>query len=93
MHELKKDVVTFASYEVVVKQLRERGPMTAARLGKVLGWSRVKVGSALHYGRTHKLIVPDANNRTFHGKRVYHAATVPGWPLPAPDTFADVVQP
>jgi hypothetical protein len=93
MHELKRDVMTYASYELVVKQLRERGPMSAARLGRVLEWSRTQVAHAIRSGRKYKLITPDAGNRTLHGKRVYHAAHVPGWPLPAPDTFADAVRP
>lgn len=84
--DLKRDVMTYAGYELVVKKLRETGPKTTAQLSRLLGWKRSKAADAVRDGRKHQLIVPDPINRRPHGKRLYHAAIVPGWPLPAPDT-------
>lgn len=89
MHELKTDVTTYAAYELVVKQLREGGPLSAPELARRLQWTARQVSSAVYRGRLNKLIVPLAENARFpqHGRaRRYSAAHVPGWPLPADDT-------
>lgn len=84
--DFTNSTVNYAGYELVVKKLRDLGPQTTAQLGRLLGWSRAKAADAVRDGRKHKLIVPDEINRRPHSKRVYHAAIVPGWPNPAPDT-------
>lgn len=86
MHPPKQTVVTLTIYEQVVQQLRDHGAMTSVQVAKRLGWSSSKAGSGICRGRELGLILPppDSNRR----RRVYTAAQVPGWPLPAPDTIA-----
>jgi len=92
MRELKDDVMRYADYELVVKELRSHGAMTTGQVAKRLGWKTRKAASGIYRGRLNKVIVPiEANARFTHeGRaRVFEAAHVPGWPLPADDTQLD----
>lgn len=86
MHLPKRLVVTLTTYEQVVKQLREHGAMTSVQLAKRLNWSRNRTAGGIDRGRELGLITPPPS--TGKRYRVYAAAEVPGWPLPAPDTVA-----
>ena len=89
MHEVKTDVMVYASYELVVKELRAHGAMTTAEVARRLGWERRQASHAIERGRINKLIMTHEDNARFvHAGRPrrYQAAHVPGWPYPAPDT-------
>lgn len=80
-------------YEIAVNFIRAHGPMTVEQLAERLGWKLSMAKYAVSRAQFLSLL---KKNRRLHpmprGAQpyVYGAVQVPGWPLPAPDTFEGV---